>query len=119
MKEINNSRVTKLGLESWRNAVRSVMLDFCCGTCSESKVRREIAKFERKEAISLLELAIWEKHIVSDGLFFSSVQEMHEYQILEEGFNPREFAAQLRISSGAQSIIPRVLEFLGPAYVVS
>ena len=74
---------------------------------------KELTKFERMETLSLLELAIVERHIVGEGVFFQSVGEMHEYQVLDQTFDPHEYFTLARISSGAQAIIPRVVAFLG------
>eukprot|EP00978_Attheya_sp_CCMP212_P023707 scaffold73105_cov49-Attheya_sp.AAC.4 len=77
----------------------------------EVTVMNMLAKYERMERISLLELAIWKSRIC-DGLVFFHVDEMRQYPALDEDFDPTDYAQNIRITSGSAIIIPRVMEFL-------
>ena len=105
-------RVGKLGLQAWRNTVRATMFDYCQSRCDMAYVTTVLKQHELKETASLLELAIWKAHIIGNGVIFQSVADMREYQILDEDFDPRQFAAKLLLKSGAEVIIPNVLAFL-------
>ena len=70
-----------------------------------------ILQYERMEATSLLELALWKASIVSSGLFLS-VHEMKEYPILDREFDAREYAARKREACGSAVVIPLVMAFL-------
>lgn len=63
------------------------------------------------EAISLLEMGLWKANIVADGCFNSMI-EMREYPILDENFDPNEYAMTKRITCGSAVIIPLVMNFL-------
>jgi hypothetical protein len=70
-----------------------------------------IRKYEKMEAISLLEMGLWKANIVADGCFNSMI-EMREYPILDENFDPNEYAMTKRITCGSAVIIPLVINFL-------
>ena len=103
-------RVKQLGLESWRNEVKSKMYDFLGGFTSTSPAVL-LASYERKEILSLLELALW-KSAALNGVMFKNIQEIREYPVLDEEFDVRRYFNEARVLSGCSSIIPRVLAFL-------
>lgn len=106
-------RVDHLGLAKWKDTVKVLLYDFSYGDIFQAGLEAEqvLAKYEKMERLSLLELAIW-KCKICDGVTFSSIQEMREYKILEEGFDPTQFAQELRLVSGSPVIIPLVASFL-------
>jgi hypothetical protein len=104
-------RVNSLGLEKWRWHCKALMYEHAVHSQSELRVMNVLAKYERMERISLLELAIWKSRIC-DGLVFFNVDEMRQYPALDEDFDPTDYAHNIRITSGSAIIIPRVMEFL-------
>lgn len=107
------TRVDSLGSSIWRLHVKELMFDHVSSEIvpTQKFYLAKLEAYEQMERISLLELAIW-KSKICDGLVFSSVLEMREYSVLEENFDSKEYAKNLRITSGCAIIIPRVLEFL-------
>lgn len=107
-------RVEQLGLEKWRDAVKSAMYDFTRNAGPDAlydNVERLISKYERMEVASLLELALW-KYAVLNGEMFSSLVEVREYPVLDETFDVEAYLREARICGGSDSIVPRVLAFL-------
>ena len=70
-----------------------------------------LASYERKEILSLLELALW-KSSALNGEMFNEIQEIREYPVLDEEFDVRRYFDEARVLSGCSSIIPRVRAFL-------
>mmetsp|Transcript_12691 Transcript_12691/g.22969 ORF Transcript_12691/g.22969 Transcript_12691/m.22969 type:complete len:190 (-) Transcript_12691:24-593(-) len=104
-------RVNSLGLEKWRLHCKALMYEQAVHSQPETICMNVLAKYERMERISLLELAIWKSRIC-DGLVFFNVDEMRQYPALDEDFDPTDYAHNIRITSGSAIIIPRVMEFL-------
>jgi len=86
------------------------MYDFLGGVISTSPVLL-LASYERKEILSLLELALWKSSALS-GEMFNNIREIREYPVLDEDFDVRRYFDEARVLSGCSSIIPRVLAFL-------
>lgn len=106
------NRLENLGLDVWRWRVKAALYDVSRGARKDFlAVLRMLERYEIMEILSLLELALWKAQIC-DGLTFSSVQEMREYQILDENFDPTNFAMEMRAISGSAVIIPLVKSFL-------
>lgn len=111
--QIHKVRVEKLGLESWQLKMKALMFDYLTSGCvDDSEVVSTLSKFWKMERLSLLELALW-KAKICDGVVFFNMQEMREYIVLEEDFQPDVFAREMRITSGCHAIIPLVSAFLG------
>mmetsp|Transcript_1367 Transcript_1367/g.1839 ORF Transcript_1367/g.1839 Transcript_1367/m.1839 type:complete len:162 (+) Transcript_1367:210-695(+) len=70
------SRLTELGLESWRTQMKSALYDYVANDQGYPALKLE--EFLKLERLSLLELALWKINICS-GLTFQTVQEMREY----------------------------------------
>ena len=118
-------RVASLGLPRWQHHVQSQMFrsffpgGACGSTLCDSGMTEEhkcstlslLLKYERREALSLLELALWKASIVSPGLFLS-VREMKEYPVLDRDFDAQEYAARRREACGSAVVIPLVVTFL-------
>ena len=116
-------RVKQLGLEIWRNDVKSKMYEYLCNDTSRmimrdlfgnlitSRPAAHLARYECKEILSLLELALW-KSSALNGDMFDTIQEIREYPVLDEEFDVRRYFDEARVLSGCSSIIPRVLAFL-------
>ena len=109
-------RVEMLGLPKWKYSLKSKMFDFIYRTHVAGDGVRQIILltllgYEKLEATSLLELALWKSNIVCD-VVFSSMQEMREYSILEQGFDPEEYARIRRVTCGSEVVIPLVVSFL-------
>ena len=71
-----------------------------------------IQKYIRMEVTSLLEESLWKANICNSGLF-SSVREVKEYPILEEGFDFKDFLKVKKITCGSEIVIPQVIAYLG------
>lgn len=97
----------------WRSMVKCSMYDFLMKFQTLEKCHLLFAKILRMESMTLLELALSKLNIV-DNLIFSTMQEMREYPILESTFDIPTYIYDMRVNSGAQVVIPLVLEFLGP-----
>jgi len=92
------------------------MYEFVVGLKNEQQCLFLFAEVFRRETASVLELALWKARIC-DGIIFTSVQEMREYEILDPEFNVGEYTKKMRITCGAEVIIPLVMEYLGPVRV--
>ena len=100
----------------WKIILKSHMFDYLnSGESSKDiqlrKLRSQLHKYEQMEVTSLLELAIWKAKIISNGEF-DSVPDMKEYVALDQNFNPKTYANDLRMTCGSQVIIPQVMKFL-------
>jgi hypothetical protein len=100
----------------WRRKMKSILFDLLMGLKSFCECELFFAKVLRMEALSLLELALW-KAKIANGITFSSIQDMREYPTLDIDFNVQRFGYEMRVSSGAQVVLPLVLEYLGPVKV--
>jgi hypothetical protein len=70
-----------------------------------------LEKFERKETLSLLELAVWKAQSV-DGWIFRNTEEIREQQALDEEFDASAYLKIQRILNGCHVIVPKVASFL-------
>ena len=107
-------RIDRLRHPVWRSHVQSLLFCFITGTSnimSQAPIKRFLAKYELMEITSLLELAIL-KYAICDNMTFSTMQEVHDYRALDGSFDRRDFLKTRRITCGAGSIIPLVIEFL-------
>lgn len=106
------ARIASLGLPKWINEVKVFFLhDYVGDTVPEAIIKAQLATYEKMERLSLLELALW-KYKICDSVAFSSMQEMREYKILEQDFDPAQFAREMRLVSGSPVIVPLVASFL-------
>ena len=101
----------QLGLPRWRNEIKACLYDYIQTGGDESVLIRTVKRFLLLERLSLLELALW-KASICDGVLFSSMQEMREYEVLDSAFDPNAYATEKRVTSGCEVIIPLVLSFL-------
>ena len=99
------------GLPRWRNEIKACLYDYIQTGGDESVLIRTVKRFLLLERLSLLELALW-KASICDGVLFSSMQEMREYEVLDSAFDPNAYATEKRVTSGCEVIIPLVLSFL-------
>ena len=110
------TRVNRLGHDSWREHMDELMKQYIYlgnnGIDRFSKAHSVLSKYELMEKTSLLELAIVKQNIC-DQLTFSTMQEVIDYQALEEGFDQTEFLNSRRITCGSDVIIRNVMPFLG------
>ena len=90
--------------------MNSKMYEYLCNDTPQSPAVL-LASYERKEMLSLLELALW-KSSVLNGEMFRDIQEIREYPVLDEEFDVRRYFDEARVLSGCSNIIPRVLAFL-------
>ena len=79
--------------------------------CDKKKVKEALLRYEEMERLSLLELAVT-KSSVCDGVYFTNLEQMKEYSVLEEGFDRSKYLKRARITSGAEVIIPLVRRYL-------
>eukprot|EP00977_Amphora_coffeiformis_P002929 scaffold567_cov170-Amphora_coffeaeformis.AAC.3 len=108
------TRVARLGHLSWRWEVKAALHDYYVQNVpTVAYAMHVLEKYERMEQLSLLELAIW-KCQICDGVTFSSLQEMREYQIVDEDFDSTRFAQEMRRLGASSIIIPLVASFLPP-----
>ena len=115
----SEARVRKLGSIHWQRHVKSLMFEYTSqGVVPIGEWSQFLTKYERMERTSLLELAIWKARIC-DGLFFQSLEQVHEYKLLDSSFDEVAYRKNLRFLSGAEVIIPLVVEFLGPMHVAA
>lgn len=103
-------RVKQLGLETWQNDVKCTMYDYLVQGSTTSPLAL-LERYELKEILSLLELALWKTSALGEELF-DDTREIREYPILDEEFDVRGYLNEARILSGCSSIIPRVVDFL-------
>ena len=78
----------------------------------EEEFSKTVEKYVRMEVTSLLEEVLWKANICNSGLF-SSVREVKEYPILEEGFDFKDFLKIKKITCGSEIVIPQVIAYLG------
>lgn len=104
-------RVSQLGLESWRSATKRAMFDYAGAWYSRDSVDALLGRYEQKERLSLLELAVW-KCRIADGIYFPNIDMVREYPALDEGFDAKEYIRNARICSGSEIIVPGVIRFL-------
>jgi len=117
---LNNAKRIKLDVvgglchEPWRVEMKSLLLDHLTAPAPIAAIVVDTAlkRYQKMEQLSLLELALW-KAKICDGLTFSTMQEMREYQVLDEDFDPKTFAQEMRHTSGCQVVVPLVSAFLG------
>jgi hypothetical protein len=98
----------------WRSLMKSFVFDFIMGSSGLWECLSLLGTVLQMEALSLLELVLWKTNM-SDDITFVDMQEMREYPILDTDFDVQAFAYAMRVSCGAQVIIPLVLGYLGAA----
>ena len=86
------------------------MYDYLVQGCAASPLAL-LKRYECKEIISLLELALWKTSALG-GELFGNMREIREYPILDEEFDVRGYLNEARILSGCSSIISRVVDYL-------
>jgi hypothetical protein len=103
-------RIDQLGLKRWRDTVRQSLYRYITkgGDYDNLSV---LEKFERKETLSLLELAVWKAQSV-DGWIFRNTEEIREQQALDEEFDASAYLKIQRILNGCHVIVPKVASFL-------
>lgn len=104
-------RADALGFCRWTRHIHSLLLGHVTNGTGTKQALGQLVKYELMEQVSLLELACWKFHICASG-FFSSMEEAREYVVLEENFDVKSFASDMRTQSGCAVIIPHVLEYL-------
>ena len=72
------------------------MYEYLCNDTPQSPAVL-LASYERKEMLSLLELALW-KSSVLNGEMFRDIQEIREYPVLDEEFDVRRYFDQARVT---------------------
>jgi len=86
-------------------------------------VLSKLSMYEKKEKISILELAVWKVQCIlafasltaSDASLIT-MQDIEDYWTLEERFDPLKYRKDCRIKSGIDMCIEKVLEFLGKEF---
>ena len=106
-----DGRIEKLGLRQWQDAIKAVLFDYCHGNASISDIPTLLSKYEMKERLSLLEIALWKSSILSRGEF-DKIQDVREYTILDPKFQPAVYLEKARVLSGAATIVPLVLSYM-------
>lgn len=109
-------RIDRLGLYRWRCEVQSRLFRYIVGTGVPASVSRQrgetlLAKYEKMERLSLLELAAWKASLTNDP-FFTSMDDLDAHWTLEKGFDPVAYKNTRRVTSGITAIIQGVLPFL-------
>lgn len=106
-------RINQLGFSRWRYDSLSLLYTFITHTTSANYeiTAQCLAKYERMEITSLLELAIV-KYTVCTDTGFSSMQEVYDYNAHENGFDQHAFLRSQRITCGSNVIIPLVMKYL-------
>ena len=99
----------QIRLTRWRNEIKAFLYDYI-QTGNAGHLTRA-SRLYLMEKFSLLELALWKANIC-DGIVFSSMQEMREYEVLDSAFDPNAYATEKRMTSGCEVIIPLVLSFM-------
>lgn len=107
------ARVNNLGHDLWRRHVEQLIFDYVFENIGTdfSEAQKVLSKYELMEKTSLLELAIV-KHNICDQLTFSTMQEVFDYEALEEEFDRKELLNSRRITCGSDVIIRNVMPFL-------
>jgi len=114
----SNEKVNSITHLKWKADVMSQLLELmkiphpATIPLFEFGIGKTIEKYVRMEVTSLLEEILWKANICNSGLF-SSVREVKEYPILEEGFDFKDFLKIKRITCGSEIIIPQVVAYLG------
>ena len=114
----SDKKVNSITHLKWKADVMSQLLevikdpDYPLAVLFDEEFSKTVEKYVRMEVTSLLEEVLWKANICNSGLF-SSVREVKEYSILEEGFDFKDFLKIKKITCGSEIVIPQVIAYLG------
>ena len=114
------SHIERLGLLSWRQAIKADIHDYIFNGSSDfahpvpTSITQRLDTYTKLEKTSLLEIAVWKASCLwFDGCInFHTMQDVVDLWAMDENFDPVTYKKERRFTSSVAVIMRGVLDFL-------